>query len=1112
MKKMGLLLFVLIAGALLLSICFAFPVLGAGAETPSFEIEIYDPAGNKVSPFVSSNDLGQDILEVPYGTGYTFRVASSDPDVLVDASSLTVTRNDPLPSVMLQKNEYVSSVYYKDNEVCHYQFIIKFSYTKDGKKSSAILPLNFKITPLEVDVAFSSLELEYGSGKTIVGILDKPAYVQTSDILAFRFYNSVEDYNQGNSIEFPTAVGDYYVESYIENSNPNINISDDFKLTPFKIVKSKAYISATNKTCEFTGNTFDLPTLMNAASSVGGLDFSAYMGDERIPVKDVLGVGEYYIYFIFHNPEFFESPEYGPYKLTVEKANTQIIASSVTYQLNFENPQSFNPAYVVYNGEGVACNQNAFEISTSFYSIDGQMILFNDIDTAGKYLYSVKTADSENYFACESDKTEFNFSIKKIMVENGITINSDDEVIKFVFSGDKYHIGDTDDADIVYSISDIFDDSATIKCDINGGNAFDLVEPGEYKVTLSVEDESHIAQKSFTVNVDKVDISAQTLKWIEDGGFALRDGIYYMIYDGTNTLPQFSVDVPEDCAIKELLDSLTYTTFTTSDYLKYNKEIEIWEKKNFAGVGVGQYKVSYSLDHKWLRGTWVVQYEYTRRDLTLAPKDLVVSYGDYPFGVANRDFRESVYVDGLAETDEEVFYSSLSLQIKDSVGNVYEGFGLDLPCGNYTLALSYGNIGISENYNVTIVNGSLTFNKAVLNVEFKKLIHPYTMPLTLDNIVFSYKAPYYDLNVLEKEVSDNLEIVFLGDDGNFYDFESLPSEPRTYQISCRGEFSTYTLNVTNADLLLYSPAIRADGGEATLRGKFSPLCDASIIIGSSDKEMENALSKYGSLSVVKVVKIYSELILLDNETIESCSMDINISDVENPDEITVYAKKNGEYHRVSCLVSNNKVTVILAEGFEGFVICIPTPYDFTWIIILACGAVLLIGIVSLVIVLYKKGAFIKGKAKMGESVAPTADHVTEEEAFDAMIAGFDASTVTKGKSFAEELEAKKEQELYAQYRLRLEKARRAGDKHIEDMLKEKGIKRIDDDVIIKQMIENDRKRAREIEEQEAREKAEAEAKAEAERRVVVKKSGGDGSYSQQTFAPKKKKNDGDIDF
>ena len=241
-------------------------------------------------------------------------------------------------------------------------------------------------------------------------------------------------------------------------------------------------------------------------------------------------------------------------------------------------------------------------------------------------------------------------------------------------------------------------------------------------------------------------------------------------------------------------------------------------------------------------------------------------------------------------------------------------------------------------------------------------------------------------------------------------------------------------------------------------------------------------------------------------------MDINVSDIENFEEITVYARKNGNYHKVSFLTANNKITVVLAEGFDGFVICIPTPYDYTWIIILACGAALLVAIVVVLIVLYKKGMFIKGKTKMGEKVQPTMGHVTEDEEFESMIAGFDTSTVSKEKSFAEELEAKKEKELYEQYRLRLERSRQAGDKRIEDMLKEKGVTRIDDEAIIRQMIENDRKRAKEIEEQEAREKAEAEAKAEAERRVVVKKSSGDGSYTQKTFAPKKKNNDGDIDI
>ena len=1111
MKK-SLIFFLLVVCLTLLSVCFALPSFVVSGESENFQIDVYDLAGNKVTPTVTTNDLGQTIFEVPYGTGYAFKVSASNPDIQVDLSTLTITRNDPTPSVVLQKNEYVESVYYKDGEVCHYQFTVKFSYTQNGKKSTTILPLNFKITPLVVGVQFSSLEIEYGSGKTIVGIIDKPATVQTPDVLAFRYYKTKEDYALGNSIEFPTEVGDYFVESYIQNENPNVKISEDAKLTPFKIIQSTATISAIDKAVEFTGNPFDLPTLMQANSTAKGLKFSLYEGEERKPVDKAFEVGEYYIYFVYDNAASFVQAEFGPYKLTVKKANISISANKVDYQLNYQTPTDFVPSFTIFNGDGVACNKTAFETSVNYYTSSGQKILFEDIQSAGEYAYSVSTLETDNYTACESEKTGFNFSIKKIDIENGILINHDGEVVEFLFNGNPFTIGTSTDDDVVFSVDEIFDDSAIIDCDINGGKTFEVTEPNEYHVTLTIEDESRKATKSFTIIVNKVDLSTQPLSWVENDGYSVKEGVYSMVYDGTNTLPSFTVKVPEDCSIIHLLESDVVDTFTTSDFLKFNNDIEIWEKKNFAGVNVGEYKVKYSLDHKWLKGSWIVQYQYTRRDLTLVPKDLEVSYGDLPFGTSNKDFKESVIVEGLVEADEEVFYSSLTLQIKDSEGKVYDGFGTGLPCGNYVLVLGYGNIGISENYNVTIVNGSLSFNKAVINVEFKKVLHPCTMTLNKDTIVYSYKAPYYDLTLLDNEVSENLEIVFIGDDGNFYDFQSLPMEVGVYQISARGEFSNYTLNVTSADLLLYTPILRSGNGEASLKGKFSPLCDAKVVMGSADDDMKDALSIYGNLSVVKVVNIQSDIILLDNETIDSCAMDINVSDIENFEEITVYARKNGNYHKVSFLSANNKITVVLAEGFDGFVICIPTPYDYTWIIILACGAALLVAIVVVLIVLYKKGMFIKGKTKMGEKVQPTMGHVTEDEEFESMIAGFDTSTVSKEKSFAEELEAKKEKELYEQYRLRLERSRQAGDKRIEDMLKAKGITRIDDEAIIRQMIENDRKRAKEIEEQEAREKAEAEAKAEAERRVVVKKSSGDGSYTQKTFAPKKKNNDGDIDI
>ena len=297
MKK-SLIFFLLVVCLTLLSVCFALPSFVVSGESENFQIDVYDLAGNKVTPTVTTNDLGQTILEVPYGTGYAFKVSTSNPDIQVDLSTLTITRNDPTPSVVLQKNEYVESVYYKDGEVCHYQFTVKFSYTQNGKKSTTILPLNFKITPLVVGVQFSSLEIEYGSGKRIVGILDKPATVQTPDVLAFRYYKTKEDYALGNSIEFPTEVGDYFVESYIQNENPNVEISEDAKLTPFKIIQSTATISAIDKAVEFTGNPFDLPTLMQANSTANGLEFSLYEGEERKPVDKAFEVGEYYIYFV----------------------------------------------------------------------------------------------------------------------------------------------------------------------------------------------------------------------------------------------------------------------------------------------------------------------------------------------------------------------------------------------------------------------------------------------------------------------------------------------------------------------------------------------------------------------------------------------------------------------------------------------------------------------------------------------------------------------------------------------------------------------------------------------------------------------------------------------
>ena len=169
MKK-SLIFFLLVVCLTLLSVCFALPSFVVSGESENFQIDVYDLAGNTVTPTVTTNDLGQNIFEVPYGTGYAFKVSTSNPDIQVELSTLTITRNDPTPSVVLQKNEYVESVYYKDGEVCHYQFTVKFSYTQNGKKSTTILPLNFKITPLVVGVQFSSLEIEYGSGKTIVGI------------------------------------------------------------------------------------------------------------------------------------------------------------------------------------------------------------------------------------------------------------------------------------------------------------------------------------------------------------------------------------------------------------------------------------------------------------------------------------------------------------------------------------------------------------------------------------------------------------------------------------------------------------------------------------------------------------------------------------------------------------------------------------------------------------------------------------------------------------------------------------------------------------------------------------------------------------------------------
>ncbi len=1101
MKKLSLLVLFTVLVAVLLSVTATVAL----AETPDYSIVIVNDRGETVTATEKTelvNGVESKVFEVVYGESYSARIVSS----AVTVKNQTLYSDDT--GVFTPTVQNYTDVKHPDGNndiVSEYRFYISFTYGDNGAAATPTFYL--RILKAKKDVSYNygdaTESVPYRSTTPLKATFDDKVNVALMNIeMRYRYYADNAAYLSGTPLaSYPTTIGDYVVEAYADNANYEVNAESGVK--PFTISQSAATITAKNATLEHNGTGYALVTALEANAQGDNYDgqekLIALVGDSRTPMSNIDEVGTYDVYFRFENTAAFSSPEAGPYEFTLNLATVSLITKPVTVPFSAMTLKYGDGAaddFYAVNGNGVAIVGLTVDTdySISYYDANKQLIDYSLDTLPGSYFYKISVRENSYRNSAESDFTQL--TITKQMRQIGVGNTTLD------YTGADLTISAEQSANVVLTVPSELSSATPIFTYLKKQGedyvAFSSVpkEPGEYKVSVTYENAFYTASKEFVVTVNKVDLSSFIT--FDDSGYTKgNDNYYSRVYNGTAATPVPAVTVPTG----KPQSGTVISNFVLS---QYNRVIgSSAQPLSVAPSAVGQYSVTVSINNPFFSGAVTLFYRINKADLTLKPKDLTVAYGAKPYGADSRDYTDKVLsVRGLAEGDN---LNSLLSHLTITIDNVKNVFDATVEVGTHTLTIG----GTTDNYTILSEEGTLTVEKATLNIIPNAYNQSETATFSPSNITYTYTGAAYDSTEFASAVKAAVEIYFVGANEVEYTLSQPPTAVGSYSIMARGNMENYTINPIHATFSIYSGKFVSTTAGVTASGKFTADSSLEFAVVSANSAVENAVSaSFKKYVAAKVISVSGNAATFDNSVIK---IDIDVSDIDD-DDFKVLAKIDGSYVEVDWIMDGDKIEIAGDKVASCYVICTKKPINWSLIILIGSIVAGVILAVVVVIRIYRTGFLNFSKGKAAEVVKPSENARTEDDEFDDMIANFDASTVADEKSYAEKLEEKRQKEIYEQYKLKLQRARRAGDKAVEDKLRSEGVSKVDDDAIIRQMIADDEQRARQLEEDAEKEKQAKEAAEKAVNTVIVKKGGDGSNYEQKTFAPKAKKDDGDIDF